>query len=241
MSVDRDPPRAALQEAVQPSLWDRLVDDLPGLQAETKGLNAELVRRAGLSATDVDALIAGGPRAIAAHPDLDDDSRALAHRLITRDAQRRRLADGGIVVTPEVLREAVRRDIEMLFNIERLEAEFLLTEREALDHPNPASVLADFPEVRASVVNYGVPSFSGRIGSDFDTDALARTIREVLAVFEPRLRKDGLSVRVRVGDKTGMRIEIDGMLLMSPVPERLRLSTSIDLDNGQAVTALEDR
>jgi type VI secretion system protein ImpF len=30
------------------------------------------------------------------------------------------------------------------------------------------------------------------------------------------------------------------MLMLSPVPERLRLSTMIDLDNGRATTAVED-
>uniref|UniRef100_UPI00356A3FE9 type VI secretion system baseplate subunit TssE n=1 Tax=Puniceibacterium confluentis TaxID=1958944 RepID=UPI00356A3FE9 len=140
-----------------------------------------------------------------------------------------------------VLREAVRRDIEMLFNIERLEANFLLTDREALDNPSPASLLEAFPEVRSSVVNYGVPSFSGRSGSDFNKDDLAREIKAVLNIYEPRLKRDSVRVRVRTGEKTGMRIDIDGVLLLSPVPERLRLSTSIDMDNGRALTALEER
>ena len=120
-------------------------------------------------------------------------------------------------------------------------SKFLLSDREALDHPDPTSQLADFPEVRASVLNYGVPSFSGHMGSDFDKDDLAREIKAVLNIYEPRLKKESVKVRVRSGEKTGLRIDIDGVLLLSPVPERLRLSTSIDLDNGQAMTALEVR
>ena len=95
--------------------------------------------------------------------------------------------------------------------------------------------LADFPQVRASVLNYGVPSFSGRRGSDFNKDELEREIREVLHVFEPRLKRNSIKVKVSIGDKTGLRIVIDGVLLLSPVPERLRLSTAIDLDNGNHV------
>lgn len=239
MAADHDKPPAASQEAVQPSLWDRLIDDLPGLQAETQGLRKELLRRLKDDTEVLDTLLTGGSRAIAAHPDLTDDDRALAHRLLSREAALRRLQDGGVVVTPDVLREAVRRDIEMLFNIERLEADYLFTEREAHTYDSPAHLLEDFPEVRRSVVNYGVPSFSGKLGSDFDTDLLARELREVLIVFEPRLRSDSLRVKVKVGNKSGMRIEIDGLLMMSPAPERLRLSTAIDLDSGQATTELE--
>ena len=45
----------------------------------------------------------------------------------------------------------------------------------------------------------------------------------------------------RTGDKIGLRIDIEGVLLLSPIPERLRLSTSVDLDSGRALTVLEDR
>lgn len=240
MADRNDAQSVARQEAVQPSLWDRLVDDLPGLSAEYDALHRDLVKALG-GTTEADALIGGGARAVERHEALDDKTRQLAHRLVILSVRQRRLEEGGVVVTSEVLREAVRRDIEMLFNIERLEAKFLLTEREELDHESPASQLAAFPHVRSSVLNFGVPSFSGRSGSDFDKDALAREIKEVLNIYEPRLRKDSVKVRVRTGDKVGMRIDIDGVLMLSPVPERLRLSTSIDLDNGRALTSLEKR
>jgi len=121
-----------------------------------------------------------------------------------------------------------------------LEAQFLLTDREMANTISPAELLSDFPLVRRSVVNYGVPSFTGKTGDNFDQDRLARELRDVLAVFEPRLKRDSIKVRINIGKKTGMRIEIDGVLMLSPVPERLSLSTTINLDNGQAVTALED-
>jgi type VI secretion system protein ImpF len=172
-------PSVSRQEAVQPSLWDRLVDDLPGLVAESDALRRDLSRALGADG-DAEALISGGTRGIEKRDDLDEDTRLLAHRVVQIMARRRRLEDSGIIVTADVLREAVRRDIEMLFNNERLEAQFLLTDREALDHPHPATLLEAFPD-------------------------------------------------------------IDGVLLLSPVPERLRLSTSIDLDSGRARTALEER
>lgn len=256
------------QEAVQPSLWDRLVDDLPGLGAEVAALRGVVVSRiagakmaqAALSgdaadedakkqAADaakraaeelVEAFIQGGPREIERQGGLDEETRARARRLWQLALRKRRLEERGIVVTQDVLREAVRRDIEMLFNIERYEARHVMTELEAQQHDDPADLIADFPEVRTSVVNYGGPSFSGRLSSSFEPEILAREIKALLNAYEPRLKKDTVKVVVKLNEKTGMRIEIDGVLLLSPVPERLRLSTTIDLDNGQATTLLEE-
>lgn len=232
-----DPGLHARSERVQPSLWDRLRDDLPGLVAETDALRAEL--SGALGAERVETLAAGGVRAIERATDLDQSTRRRLIQLAERQRERRRLEEGGVVVTPDVLREAVRRDIEALFNIERLEAEFLLTDRERADHEDPASLLADFPQIRASVVNYGVPAFAGHKGNDFDQDVLARELRTTLQTFEPRLKPDSLKVNVKFGRKTGMQVEIDGILMVAPVPERLRLSTTIDLDSGQALTSVE--
>ena len=122
---DRTP--VARQEAVQPSLWDRLVDELPGMDAEHDALLRDLTKALG-SLADVEALVSGGTRAIEARDDLDEETRQLAHRLVLLSQRKQRLEEGGVVVTSDVLREAVRRDIEMLFNNERLEARFLLTE-----------------------------------------------------------------------------------------------------------------
>ena len=230
---------AARREAVQPSLWDRLVDDLPGLTAEIAALGQELEELVG-GREELDRLLQAGPRAVEQRADLPDAGRRRLHLMIAKDEERRRLEERGIVVGHTALREAVRRDIEALFNVERLEARFLLTEAESRTHMAPADLLADFPAVRRSVLNYGVPSFAGRTGTDFDKDVLAKDLREVLAVFEPRLKRETIRVRVRFGVEVGVRIDIDATLMTVPVPERLRLSTSIDLDTGSATTELKE-
>lgn len=236
---DTDFTTTARQEMVQPSLWDRLVDDLPGVVAETDSLMHELQTDLGPD-FDLGQIIDGGTRAVERRTDLDDEMRRRLNFLVSKTLLRRKLEDRGIVVDSGILREAVRRDIEMLFNIERMEAHIMLSDVEHMRIETPAEQLANFPQVRSSVLNYGVPSFSGRRGSDFDKDTLEREIRQVLHVFEPRLKKSTVRVKVTIDPKTGMRIDIDGVLLLSPVPERLRLSTSIDLDNGQASTTVED-
>lgn len=236
--VDGSPTPQSRTEAVQPSLWDRLVDDLPGIVAETDRQRADLVARVG--AARVDAVLSGGARVIESDGALDADTRRDLHLFLTRMARRAFLEERGIVVNAQVLREAVRRDIEALFNVERFESGLQLTDIERQGFETPQEMMADFPHARRSVLNYGVPSFSGRSMSDFDLAALAKELREVIAVFEPRLKRESIRVNVAQGDSTGMKIQVDAMLMLSPVPERLRLSTMIDLDNGRATTAVED-
>lgn len=233
-----DPSLQSRTEAVQPSLWDRLVDDLPGIVTETDRQRSDLAAKVGDA--KVTAVLAGGARSIEADPDLDEDVRRDLHTFLTQMARRAFLEQRGIVVNAAVLREAVRRDIEALFNVERFESGLQLTDTEQRTFETPSEMIAAFPHVRRSVINYGVPSFSGRSVSDFDLAALAKELREVIAVFEPRLKRNTIRVKVAQGDRTGMKIEVDAMLMLSPVPERLRLSTMIDLDNGRATTAVED-
>jgi type VI secretion system protein ImpF len=236
--VDGSPTPQSRTEAVQPSLWDRLVDDLPGIVSETDRKRADLVAKIG--AAKVDSVLAGAARAVEADADFDADTRRELHHFLSQMARRAFLEERGIIVNSSVLREAVRRDIEALFNVERFESGLQLTDTELNGFETPQDLIADFPHVRRSVLNYGVPSFSGRSMSDFDLAALAKELREVIAVFEPRLKRDTIRVKVAQGDRTGMKIEVDAMLMLSPVPERLRLSTMIDLDSGRATTAVED-
>lgn len=229
----------AKREAVQPSLWDRLVNDLPGLSSEIDGLRQSLAVE--LGAERLDALLAGNTQSIEADAALTPEQRRRIQRLIFQNRNRAELEARGIVVSGRVLKEAVRRDIEALFNTERFETTPMLSDAEEIHLADRLPSLADFPEVRRSVVNYGVPSFSGRSSRDFDRDALAREIRSVLAVFEPRLKESATKVTVTLGDKTvGLKIEIDAVLIMTPVPERLRLRTTVNLDNGLARTEFGD-
>ena len=230
---------AARSEAVQPSFWDRLVNDLPGLEAEIESQHRHLTKTLG-GADKLDAILEDGGRLATTDTALNDDVKRQLYLLKTNMQRRSALQASGITVTRDVLREAVRRDIETLFNVERMEAHTMMTDLEARTIETPASLLADFPHVRRSVINYGVPSFAGRSGSDFDKTALARELREVLTVFEPRLKSNTIKVKIDLSEKTGMRIIVDAMLMLSPTPERLKLSTTIDLDNGAAATMLED-
>lgn len=229
----------ARSEAIQPSLWDRLINDMPGLEAEIASLRRDLIKVLGTE-EKLDAFLADGTRAVEADETLTDDTKRQIYLLTTNLRRRNALQASGIMVTRDVLREAVRRDIETLFNIERMASDTMMTDHEATKTETPEELLADFPHVRRSVINYGVPSFSGRSGSDFDKNDLARDLKQVLTVFEPRLKPNSIKVLIDLSDKTGMKITVDAVLMLSPTPERLKLSTTIDLDNGAAATMFED-
>jgi type VI secretion system protein ImpF len=229
----------AKREAVQPSLWDRLINDLPGLTSEIDGVRQALSGE--LGAERLDALLAGSLRAIESDKALTAEQKQRLQRLDFQTRHRAELESRGIVVSARVLREAVRRDIEALFNTERFEAFPLLSDQESETEPTSQLDLEDFPEVRRSVINYGVPSFSGKSVRDFDREMLAREIKQVLVTFEPRLKESGTKVLVTLGDKTqGLRIDIDAVLIMSPTPERMKLRTMINLDNGLARTEVTE-
>ncbi|TPK10478.1 type VI secretion system baseplate subunit TssE [Mesorhizobium sp. B2-5-7] len=229
----------ARREAVQPSLWDRLVNDLPGLTSEIEALRRLLDEE--LGAERVEALLAGSARAIDTDAELTSEHKRRLHRMVFQSQHRAEIEGRGVVVSARVLREAVRRDIEALFNTERFESVPMLSDAEHEQPLDELPSLADFPQVRRSVVNFGVPSFSGRSSRDFDRDSLAREIRAVLATFEPRLKESATIINVTLGDKNiGLKIEIDAVLIMAPTPERMRLRTTINLDNGLARTEFRE-
>lgn len=230
MSEAKGPALGAPRDVAQPSLWDRVASDLPEVAAEIADLRRDLA--VDLGAERLGELVAGGGRATAEAGSLPADRERLA-RLARLERRRAELSARSVVVSPEVLREAVRRDLEMLFSTHRYECRPL-----ASGDPTEHS-LEEFPEVQRSVLNFGTPTFVGRAARDFDWEALARELRSILAVFEPRLRPSATRVTVSPQGKSGtLAIEIDGLLVLTPVPERLRLRTMIDLDSGRARTSI---
>jgi len=119
------------------------------------------------------------------------------------------------------LRQAVLRDLRWLLNTSHLES------TEDIDA---------YPEVRASVLNYGMPDLTGKTSSNVDRAKLERTIRQAIWDFEPRVSRK--SVRVRTIDQpdgeahNSIAFEIEGELWGRPLPQRLYLKTEIDLEVG---------
>ncbi len=120
------------------------------------------------------------------------------------------------------LRESVIRDLEWLLNTSCLE-----TSRE----------LGSYPEVRKSVLNYGIPEISGASASGKDSASIERDIREAIQDFEPRILPGTLKVGVAIVEtetsENTITFEIQGDLWWQPLPERFYLKAKLDLDLGK--------
>ena len=152
------------QERLQPSLLDRLTDDEPDKQVESREQRVLPLRR---------------------------------------------------------LRELVLRDLAWLFNTTNLQV---------------VQELKDFPEVQRSVLNYGVPEFTGHTIASVDISHVERRIQEAVRQFEPRILPQTLRVQVSIDEeemnRSALTFEIVGELWAQPLPQQLYLKTEIDLELG---------
>jgi type VI secretion system protein ImpF len=117
-----------------------------------------------------------------------------------------------------LLRSAVRRDLEWLLNTRRI-----------ADVPDKG-----LREVNRSVYVYGLPDLSAlSIAIAADRNKLTRQILAAIALFEPRLAGVRLSfVEAPDAAKKEVRLRIEAMLRMDPVPEPISFDSVIDLSTG---------
>lgn len=130
------------------------------------------------------------------------------------------------VLSMRLLRQAVLRDLAWLLNTGHLET------TEDLDA---------YPQVRDSVLNYGMPDITGSTASGTDTSALERSVKDVIIKFEPRISQDSLHVSIArdqsAAGRNAMVFTIEGQLWAEPTPIMLYLKTEVDLETGDvAVT-----
>ena len=112
------------------------------------------------------------------------------------------------------LKQAVRRDLENLLNTRW---------RCSTWPPN-------FDELDTSVVNYGIPDFSGsNMASAASREQLRHVVEQVIRKFEPRFR----SVRVNLLENADqidrtIRFRIDAMLYAEPAPEPVVFDSQLE-------------
>jgi type VI secretion system protein ImpF len=117
------------------------------------------------------------------------------------------------------LRQSVNRDLGWLLNAGCLET---------------TQDLNDYPYVRQSVLNFGIPDLTGTTASNADPSTLERYLRQAILAFEPRILKTSLKVRVKSsGEHNTIIFEIEGELWAQPLPEHLYLRTILDLELGK--------
>lgn len=152
---------------------------------------------------------------------------ALLDRLIDDEPEARAESVDKRVFTLSRLRASVLRDINWLFNATQMAG---------------SGELENYPLVAGSVVNFGIPAFSGTTASGVDMRAVEIALRQAILDFEPRLLGDSVRVRAkRIQDEehhhNKVSFDIECRLWAQPAPIALLLHTDVDLESGQnAVT-----
>jgi type VI secretion system protein ImpF len=117
-----------------------------------------------------------------------------------------------------LVRAAVRRDVEWLLNSRRI-----------ADPPDE-----NLKEVNKSAYVYGLPDLSSlTMASAADRSRLIRHILSTINLFEPRLSNVRL-VLIETEDpsKKDVRLRIEAMLKLDPVPEPISFDSVIELKSG---------
>jgi len=128
------------------------------------------------------------------------------------------------------LRESVLRDLGWLMNCASLESQVDLD---------------DYPFVKASVINFGVPEFSGVVLATLDAPDLEERIRTAILRFEPRIIPESLVVRCRTNSGTmsvhSLAFDIKADVRADPMPLPLALRTQIDVESNDVIITEQAR
>ncbi len=220
-------------EHLQPSLLDRLTDNLYGIELERQRLQRRVAKL--LNVEDIkklDAITAEEQRSIQpfdrssleVFSGLNEAERDVLVSLVEIEKQRYHEMRQNYVISMNRLKECVLRDLSALFNADDLDS---------------VTRLDDFPQVRASVVNFGMPPLAGNTVSGVDAEALAKRIRDSVRNFEPRIKRESVKVRILIDQErmshNTLALEIEGELWGDPLPLKLLLRTLIDLESGTAL------
>jgi type VI secretion system protein ImpF len=120
----------------------------------------------------------------------------------------------------DVLRDAVRRDLEWVLNTRR----------------TPTPVPGELTELTRSVFRYGLRDMSTlNRDSPQQREELRRDVEEVIALFEPRLTRVRVTLVVgesKTEDRRDVRFLIEGLLRVDPAPERVIFDTVLEPASG---------
>lgn len=154
---------------------------------------------------------------------------SLLDRLLDHDPQQRSEGQESRVLTRQQLRAAVLRDLSWLFNAIRPEPGAQSVRSEEIELWRHAD------HARRSVLNFGLPAFSGVTLSSMDTDAIERAVFQAIESFEPRIDPSTLSVTVTVDHENhhnSLQLVIRGQMWSQPVPLELLLGADLDVETG---------
>ena len=146
-------------------------------------------------------------------------AQSLLERLIDNEPKNAKEQPMNRAQSVRLLKSSLRRDLEWLLNTRR----------------SPEAVDQHFQELERSLFNYGLPDLNSlNWESVNDRSSLARMIESVLATFEPRLKRIHVEPVGEISaNRHVLRFQIEGLLDMSPSPERISFDTVLQLSSGE--------
>jgi type VI secretion system protein ImpF len=147
---------------------------------------------------------------------------SLLDRLTDLRPDKKRESSSQQVLSQKQFKDAVIRDLGWLLNSVSMDSVF---------------DLSAYPEVKKSVLNYGLPDISGHTASSIDTSALERRLRSAIYEFEPRFIQNSLKIKVRSApaemSHNSLVFEIEGVVFGQPMPFQVVLRSELDLECGK--------
>jgi type VI secretion system protein ImpF len=149
---------------------------------------------------------------------------ALLDRLTDNEPEKLMESREQRVISLAKLRQSILRDLSWLLNAVRLDA---------------TQDLSDLPWVQQSVLNYGLPSFTGASIALLSVVETEMAIKEVILRFEPRLLASSVKVKLiesslREDAHNTIALEIEADLWCQPMPLHMFMKTELDLEIGTA-------
>lgn len=155
---------------------------------------------------------------------------SLLDRLIDNDPESSREGIEARLLSRQQLRAAVLRDLSWLFNTIRAEPDPLSVRTEEL------ALWKSNEHARHSVLNYGMPAYSGLTLSSMNSLAIERSVEQSIRDFEPRIDPQTLKVEININRSdehhNTLRIVIRGQMWSQPVPLELLLAADLDVETG---------
>ena len=116
------------------------------------------------------------------------------------------------------LKQSLRRDLENLLN----------TRWTCVAWP------PDYEELDLSLVNYGIPDFTGvNMGGPENRERLLQIVRRAIENFEPRLIKFTIEVNRSNRLDRMLSFRVDGLLHAEPFPEQVVFDTALDVHSSE--------
>lgn len=144
-------------------------------------------------------------------------SLSVLDRLIDYEPEVSREAPASRTKSLRLLKQAVRRDLEWLFNTRQTPA-----------------LPAGLSEALRSVYAYGLPDFTNLSSRNIsDHSRLRRAVEMAIEAFEPRLEDVQVIVEPAVDTVRMLQFRIDARLKLDPVPEPVTFDTSFHIGSAE--------